>query len=57
MINFSLPALSLSLSEYMELVESRESCSACVGFCVSLEEEFFSTGLKAVNDTLELGQM
>lgn len=49
MIEFTLPALSMTLTEYMELTEQWESCSSCVGFCVSLGEEFFSSGVKEVD--------
>ena len=49
MIEFTLPALSMTFTEYMELTEQWESCSSCVGFCVSLGEEFFSSGVKEVH--------
>ena len=52
MIEFSKPGLSFSLSNYIELAELWENCSSCVGFCVSLGETFFSTGIKEIDDTI-----
>lgn len=52
MIQFSSPALKLSLSDYMELAELWENCSTCVGFCVSLGQQFFTSGVKEVDDTI-----
>ena len=52
MIKFSLPALSLSISEYIELVELWENCSTCAGFCVYLGDLFFSNGIKDVDEII-----
>ena len=41
MIEFHSPALSLSLTGYMEMAELWEQCSSCAGFAVSLGERFF----------------
>ena len=52
MIKFSLPALSLSLSDYMVLVELWENCTSCVGFCVSLGDLFFTNGIKEIDEII-----
>lgn len=52
MIKFSLPALSMMLSSYRELVRLWTKCSSCVGFCVSLGKEFFDKGLQEVDDSI-----
>ena len=49
MIEFHSPALSLSLTGYMELAELWEQCSSCAGFAVSLGERFFSHGIREVD--------
>ena len=52
MMEFSPPALSLGLTDYMELAETWEGCTTCVGFCVSLGQKFFSSGIKEVDKTI-----
>ena len=52
MIEFSLPAISFTLNDYMELVELWESCGSCIGFCVSLGEKFFSAGIQEIDDDI-----
>lgn len=49
MIEFSSPPLSLSLTEYMELAELWDGCCPCAGFCVSLGEKFFSSGVQEID--------
>lgn len=49
MIEFSSPPLSLSLTEYMELAELWDGCCPCAGFCVSLGEKFFTSGVQEVD--------
>ena len=53
MIRYSSPALSSTLAEYMELSDLWESCSPCVGFCVSLGDKFFSTGVQEVDAVIQ----
>ena len=45
MIDFPLPATALSLSDYMDLVELQDECGSCAGYCVSLGESFFTSGV------------
>ena len=52
MMEFSPPALSLGLTDYMELAETWEGCTTCVGLCVSLGQKFFSSGIKKVDKTV-----
>ena len=52
MIEFSLPARSLNLTEYLELGDLWEESSLCVGLCVSLGEKFFTSGIREVDDDI-----
>ena len=52
MIEFISPPLSLTITEYMELVELWEKISSCAGFAISLGEKFFSEGVKMVDDEI-----
>lgn len=52
MIEFTTPALSLSLSEYIELGELWENCLTCVGFCISLGEKFFIDGIREIDEII-----
>ena len=52
MIRFNLPQLSMSLSEYMEIVRLQTEAGSCVGFCIALGKEFFSTGIGEVDNDL-----
>ena len=46
------PALSFTLSDYMELTDLWECCSSCVGFCISLGDKLFSSGVKQIDDSI-----
>ena len=52
MIKFGLPAITLSMSKYMEIVKLWEECSSCIGFCISLGNEFISNGVKEVDSEI-----
>ncbi len=52
MIKFSQPPLSLTLSQYMEVVQLWKVCAKCVGFCVSLGKKFLSEGVKEVDKNI-----
>ena len=52
MIEFSLPARSLDLAEYVALGDMWEECSSCVGFYVALGERFFKSGIEEVDTAI-----
>ena len=52
MIEFSLPARSLNLAEYVALGDMWEECSSCVAFCVALGDKFFTSGIKEVDTAI-----
>ena len=52
MIEFYPPSLSFTLSDYMELTDLWESCSSCVGFCISLGDQLFSSGIEEIDNLI-----
>lgn len=52
MIPFSLPQLSMTLSEYMSIVRLQKKAGSCVGFLIGLGKKFFSTGLHQVDNQI-----
>ena len=52
MIEFAEPPLSSKMAEYIELAELYEKASACVGFCISLGEQFFRDGIVEVDTNI-----
>ena len=52
MIPFTLPQLSMTLSEYMEIVELQMEAGSCAGFIISLGQKFFSGGVSVVDREL-----
>ena len=49
MIPFKPPEVSMSISEYMEIVEAQNEAGAAVGFFVGLGRRFFSSGVTTVD--------
>ena len=52
MIPFTLPQLSMTLSEYMEIVDLQMEAGSCAGFIISLGQKFFSGGVSVVDREL-----
>ena len=52
LIPFRLPQLSMSLSQYMEIVALQRRVGSCVAFLISLGEKFFSSGMTEVDRDL-----
>ena len=52
MISFRLPQLSMSLSQYTEIVALQRRAGSCVAFLIALGEKFFSSGVTEVDRDL-----
>jgi hypothetical protein len=52
MIPFQLPQLSMSLAQYMEIVQARKEISSSIGFLISLGNKCFKSGTKEVDETI-----
>ena len=51
-IEFKPPALSMSVSDYLEIVESQKEASRSIGIAVKLGNEFFDSGIKDIDGSL-----
>lgn len=49
MIPFKLPQLSMTLTEYMKIVELQKNAGSSAGYLISLGRKFFSVGVSAVD--------
>lgn len=52
MIHFRAPQIRMTLSNYMEIVNLQEKAGNCVGFLISLGEEFFMSGVSEVDNDI-----
>ena len=52
MIEFSVPPICLSLSDYMKLVELWKKAGSCAAFCICLGHLFFTEGVNEVDNTI-----
>lgn len=52
MINFRAPQIQMTLSNYMEIVNLQKVAGSCVGFFITLGEEFFTSGISEVDNDL-----
>ena len=50
MINFAEPPVSLSLADYMKLVELWKRAGSCASFCIHLGHLFFTKGVAEVDN-------
>ena len=53
MIPFKLPQLSMTLSEYMEIVNLQQNAGSCAGYIIGLGKTFFSIGVADVDNELQ----
>ena len=53
LVEFSDPPVSMSLSEYMELVEIWKKSGSCAALCIKLGHLFFSNGVKEVDNMIK----
>ena len=54
MIPFRLPQLSMSLSQYTEIVALQRRAGSCVAFLIGLGEKFFSSGVTLIGTSFLL---
>ena len=52
LIEFSDPPVSLSLKDYMNLVDLWKKAGSCAAFCIRLGNTFFSEGITQVDDEI-----
>ena len=52
MIPFKLPQLSMSLSDYMDIVAQQKEAGSCIGLCIGLGKLFFDDGVSQVDQHL-----
>lgn len=52
MIPFKLPQLSMSLCQYMEIVDLQRKAGTCVGYLISLGKKFFEVGVSQVDSNI-----
>lgn len=53
MIEFLEPPVSLSLSDYMKIVELWKKAGSCAAFCIRLGHLFFTEGVTEVDDKIQ----
>lgn len=52
MIPFRLPQVSMTLSQYMEIVSLQKRAGSCVGLLIGLGDRFFSSGISIVDNEI-----